>query len=272
MNDFSLEELLPIVAKLTEKYTSKESTSITYEKAQQLMEAVLYCIRECQSENLPSDSKKLSAEAAYKRGYEIVIEKVNCAREKYNQMILHFYAYGNENYHDTVTKGIPGFFKFYDATFAPQETILTMDYPTLQSTYGITGIDAIEKYISYISLEQIFMGALPEQYVKETLYQFHAGYRKQFYNICQIVIRNILGHMLVGKHLNLPLTKEDYKMIKTTINLHGKDSMAKKVSWLLEQLISEKYNSNEELFYYLSKDIEDYCTDLSLLRGSIFID
>lgn len=43
---YKMEELLPVVGKLAEKYTSFESTSVTYEKAEQLMGAVLYCIRE----------------------------------------------------------------------------------------------------------------------------------------------------------------------------------------------------------------------------------
>lgn len=34
--DYEMEELVPIVGKLAEKYTSHESTSITYEKAEQL--------------------------------------------------------------------------------------------------------------------------------------------------------------------------------------------------------------------------------------------
>ena len=41
--DYEMEELVPIVGKLAEKYTANESTSITYEKAEQLMGAVLYC-------------------------------------------------------------------------------------------------------------------------------------------------------------------------------------------------------------------------------------
>ncbi len=41
-----MEELLPLMEELTKKYTSGESTSVTYEKAQELMEAVLYCIWE----------------------------------------------------------------------------------------------------------------------------------------------------------------------------------------------------------------------------------
>ena len=40
MNEFDMEELIPIVAELTEKYTSKESTSVSYDTAKQLMNAV----------------------------------------------------------------------------------------------------------------------------------------------------------------------------------------------------------------------------------------
>ena len=43
--DYTMEELLPVVGKLTEKYTGFSSTSVTYETARQLMEAVLYCLR-----------------------------------------------------------------------------------------------------------------------------------------------------------------------------------------------------------------------------------
>ena len=38
---YKMEELLPVVGKLAEKYTSFESTSVTYEKAEQLMGAAL---------------------------------------------------------------------------------------------------------------------------------------------------------------------------------------------------------------------------------------
>lgn len=44
--DYKMEELLPIVSELAQKYTAHESTSVTYEKAQMLMGAVLYCLDE----------------------------------------------------------------------------------------------------------------------------------------------------------------------------------------------------------------------------------
>lgn len=45
--NYQLEQLIPIVAELANKYTGKQSSSITYERAEMLMEAVLYCIQEC---------------------------------------------------------------------------------------------------------------------------------------------------------------------------------------------------------------------------------
>ena len=47
---YEMEDLIPLVGYLAQKYTSGESTSVTYEKAEQLMEAVLYCIREAERE------------------------------------------------------------------------------------------------------------------------------------------------------------------------------------------------------------------------------
>lgn len=46
--DYDMEELVPVVGKLAETYMAHESTSITYEKAEQLMGTVSYCIHELQ--------------------------------------------------------------------------------------------------------------------------------------------------------------------------------------------------------------------------------
>ncbi len=69
--DYKMEELIPVVSRLAEKYTAFEDSSVTYEKAEQLMEAVLYCIRELErsDENLIAVGKELcSAQQAYETG------------------------------------------------------------------------------------------------------------------------------------------------------------------------------------------------------------
>jgi hypothetical protein len=56
INKFEIGELLPIVSDLAKKYTSMESSSITYENARMLMESVLYCLEECNK--IPQEQKK----------------------------------------------------------------------------------------------------------------------------------------------------------------------------------------------------------------------
>ena len=195
--NYKPQDLIPIVAELTDMYTKGESTSVTYEAAQHLMEAVLYCIREAeelnggqdgeQREDLPSTGENLSARALYETGYREVLNKLERAKEKYRNLISNFSFYGNRNLKDTVLKAIPGFFKYYSPRFSPQETIITMDYPTMAPITGKTGIDAIEEYIDKIAAEQHFLSSFPPGYVEEKLKAYTSDYKDQFFNLSEII-------------------------------------------------------------------------------------
>ena len=74
---YAPEELMPVVEKLAFRYTGCDHSSVSYERAQMLMEAVLYCIREFrQSQGDALMAKDIPAGEAYRRGQEIVMEKV----------------------------------------------------------------------------------------------------------------------------------------------------------------------------------------------------
>ena len=60
--DYKIEQLLPLAAELADRYTSKESTSVTYETAGALMEAVLYCMKECEDEGNASSARAVCPE------------------------------------------------------------------------------------------------------------------------------------------------------------------------------------------------------------------
>ena len=191
--NYKPQDLIPIVAELTDMYTKGESTSVTYEAAQHLMEAVLYCIHEAEELNsrqdgehgkdLPSTGESLNARALYETGYREVLNKLERAKEKYRDLISNFSFYGNRNLKDTVLKAIPGFFKYYSPRFSPQETIITMDYPTMAPITGKTGIDAIEEYIDKIAAEQHFLSSFPPGYVEEKLKAYTSDYKDQFFNL-----------------------------------------------------------------------------------------
>ena len=125
---FEMEELVPIVAQLTERFTGYESTSVTYEKAEQLMGAVLYSIHEFeQTKGSGLVAEGFTAQEAYTQGCGLLKAKMEQTLEQYNQQILHFDAFENLCLKDLIYQGIPEFFKWYDPIYNPQNTILTLE-------------------------------------------------------------------------------------------------------------------------------------------------
>lgn len=185
---YSMEDLIPIVGKLAEEYTAKESSSVTYERARQFMEAVIYCIAHLEVQNHEIMlTGALTATEAYQLGYSAVVEKVKKTIEKYNELMKFFDSYDNRNYRDTVEKALPGFFLYYDAKFAPMENIITMDYPVFGLDMNLEGIDMIRQYIDAIWDEQCYLMKFPRDYVIEKLRSFHSHYEKEYFNLKEIV-------------------------------------------------------------------------------------
>ncbi len=313
MISYEAEELLPIVSELAVKFTSGDSTSVSFEKARQLMEAVIYCIQEaerkdsvmpgmngdvecsritekgsCTKEsemindkiNKEADNEIRivniheqgnscpSAAEIYRLGKEAVFHKVELTKEKYNWLAMAFCDYGNENLRDTVLEAIPGFFKYYDPVFAPQDTIITMDYPVLNRDIALQGIDAVAAYLDAIELEQFFLGRIRTDIVCSILQEFDEDYKKQFFNISSIVMRHIVIDMLIGKGVGEPAGQEDY--------LHAWDLVCERESDELQRLLEEQlrmllqaqyadkaqYSVKEQMIRYFEKDIREFAVQL----------
>lgn len=187
-NMYTMEELVPIVAMLVEKFTKKESSSVTYERARQLMDAVIYCIAHLETgKNLLITDSQFPAKEAYRLGYEAVIRKVRKTKEKYNRLIEFFDHYENQNYQATVERALPGFFLYYDARFAPTENIITMDYPVLGLDMQLEGVDMISQYIDAIWEEQQYLMKFPRNEIINQLRSFHPHYEREFFNLMETI-------------------------------------------------------------------------------------
>ena len=170
---YKMEELVPIVGKLAQRYTAGESTSVTYEKAEQLMGAVLYCIREAayaergdyscekgqQKCDILAKQEKLSAQQAYERGLACVEKKVRAALSLYNELMTAFDSYGNR----------------------------CLYYPVLQDLSAYTGIDRIYEYLHCIEKEQAFLRTFPRNDVIDALARYNPAYEDMVDNICGAV-------------------------------------------------------------------------------------
>lgn len=239
---FEMEELVPIVGKLAQKYTSNESTSITYEMAEQLMEAVLYCINEAEQNvsNAMISNKEISALQMYEAGKRAVEEKVKKSIKIYNEILSVFDFYENRCLYDTVIVGLPEFFKRYDILSEPQNTILTLDYPVLKDISGYTGIDKIHQFLICIYIEQRFLAVFPREYVIGILAEYSSQYKEIIDNICEIVIKSVIEHTMAGKDLShLKLDKKDYIYIQKCFNEKDLCDVQKKFEGMVNAIFWE---------------------------------
>lgn len=275
---YDMKELLPVISHLAEMYTGCQSTSVTYEMAAQLMEAVIYCIREgdaygAAGENMEGGAqlrqagKTMSAMEAYELGYETVLRRMREASGAYAQLMQSFHDYGNAACHDTVAAGIPLFFQRYDARFCPQDHLLTLDYPVLEDISALCGIDAISRYIGCICVEQRFLQAFSQQEVHEALIEKHSGYEDMFFNLSAAVLRKLLGCMLLGGgRLSESFSDGQYETLRERVEgvskEKGREGLVACLEEFLNALIHSGFEGDEAMFFYLKKAVPDFAAEL----------
>lgn len=247
---YEIRDLIPIVRELSELYTGKTSTSITYEIAQQLMQSIIYCIDELNDESFMAlYSAKISAREAYQIGYQTVLKKTERARQIYNKIAVRFNSYGNKAYETSFINDIPNFFKWYDPRFKAHDHIVFLDYPVLVPFENKQGVDRILTYLEAINIEQQFLQPFTIPYVQEIHWESYCRYDEEVINICRLPLRRILKC----------LVKEIY-----SDDIENVDR--KKIECCLSVLIERQYHSQQAILEYLSYDLKDYFFELELLR------
>lgn len=186
--DYEIRDLIPLVAELASRYTRGESSSVTYEKAEQFMDAVIYTIEEfsrtASDKPVPAG---IPARQAFEAGHRLICEKTRSCQRAYNLLMSGFDAYGNEFYYDTVVKGLPKFFMYYDPEFNPQDHILTLDYLTRDFDVSLRGIDQIGDYLRSIIVEQQYLGGFPRSEVIQALSSWNRNYRELPLNVADVM-------------------------------------------------------------------------------------
>lgn len=258
---FEMEELAPIVAQLAEQYAGYESTSITYEKAEQLMAAVIYCIQEYDmANNYDISVGKVTAKEAYKAGIRFVQEKVENLMKLYEEVMQNFCDYGNLALSDTIRKGIPAYLKRYDVKYEPQNTILTLDYPILTDLHTYSGIDRVYLYMSAIATEQKFLSRYNEAYVREVLNAYTGDYAEMLENVSSIVFMNTIGHILTKTSVMEQLEEADYH----ELYMHFQDGSLdmESVRTVTQEFLEKYYGQEPDVVAYLSMELSNILTRL----------
>lgn len=265
--EYSPEELIPIVAELANKYTGYEHSSISYEKAQMLMNAVLYCIHELETTGCNTlQANPIPAKEAYQSGREIVMTKIQELQNLYNDFISDFQDFGCVCLKDTIVKEIPLFLLHYDAKYAPQETLIALDYPILKHLGNASGIDVVLDYVNCICLEQRFLKKFDIAYVTGTLRWYHEEYGHLIENLCSILLQSIIGHMMLHKPLNdFRYTDDDQVHMNHLLERKSLAEVKTAIAEMIAELIGRYFDNDILLQEYLSLVIPDIAARLPYL-------
>lgn len=251
--DDQMKELLPVVAELAQKYTGCESTSVTYEKAQSLMEAVMFCLNEYTNSGTDTlVSRDISVKEQYKIGRKLLADKVEEIRKIFNGISLRFTDFGVKCLYDTVQKGIPKFLKWYDIRFCPQDTIVTLDYPILVDCSSMRGADAVYVYMRAIRTEQMFLGAFDRYYIIRVLEKYNFEYQDMAENICSIVLANIIGHIAIQKPLDdAEFQYGEYLRLSEVFGGRSVPEIEDVVETHIKEIVNRFYENDTDMLSYL---------------------
>lgn len=258
------ELLVELVSELARKKYGFDASSISYEQAQQLMDAVLYCLQEYENGNpVLLSVQEYDIRKAYRAGYQMILDKMHLLQCSYNTLIPKFQYYGLHCLQDTIQKGIPAFCRYYDAKFAPQSDLLTLDYPVLSDCSQSHGIDRVWRYLQCIILEQEFLSRFSSAYISGVLQAYHADYANLVENICTIMLTNLIGHVLLQKPLSqCGFSLQEFE--RFTVQYAGlpQEEFVQQVRCAITQIVLFRDDTDNALLEYLLLEADNIAVRL----------
>jgi hypothetical protein len=268
-NNYPMEEILELLSERVSKYTSNESSSVTYDTARQLMSSMLYCIEAADYDSSKKDdtalpvSKQINARKAFEIGLLKRKEKVVKAKLLYQKISNSFYFYQNRCYYDTIIKGMPIFFDRYDPEFNADNHILSLDYPLLYPIINYTGIDLIAEYLQRTLLEQNFLHKFSYSAVMNILNEYHPDHCELIVNICKLIFRNAIGCILLDKPIrDIVISNDEIIALKVKTKDKTLHELENILACALTQMIKSDFPSESALYNYLKQDISEFSIDL----------
>lgn len=192
-----------LLAQRTRRWTGGDSDSVRVEAAQALLDGCLYTVG-LALKDLPGPDAALAAlaggdlEGLYASGRRRINVKLKVARQLWRAVVHSMAEVDVEVYRATLLPGVAGFFKLYDADYAPQDIRITCDYPLCRPVEDLWGVEFMVAYLDAALQENRFCAKFPPPAVRALLARGLGAYREQVFNLFEEVFTAALGCELMG--------------------------------------------------------------------------
>ena len=92
----------------------------------------------------------------------------------------------------------------------------------------------------------------------EILSKYDKQYKLMIENLCEIVLMNVISHMLAGKEIFiLDFEPEEYLKMQALIQTENLSDLREKLKNAVKVLVREYYENDEKLMEYLYKAVDN---------------
>ena len=223
-----LPRLWELLGKQTERYTSKDSTSVTIETAQELLASLWYTITMALDETGTPYSVLLSDELMpfVRQGQTILQDKLEATKKLWEAVCRTSPEIQNFYYTDTL-RGIGDYLKRYDLFYFAHRKPPLIDYPLLNATCEtIQGLTYTEQYLKGMLAENMLIHSFENDAVVCVLQTVTPDYREYYLNLCEQPLTNALGLALIDRDVRtLLLGPEEHTKITEVIQNRSNEEL-----------------------------------------------
>lgn len=257
-------KIMSLLKDLIMRYTRGESTSVTVETTESLLNSLMYCL---DFYMLKIDDplwalkelKEKDLRKIYDEGQEQLKDYVTDTKRLYGRVRKDRLKVGLEAYNATIDEGIPAFFQKYNIVFEAHNAMASIDYPLAFDDMRVRGISYIRNYLEHLSIETEFCRYFHENDIEKTLRGFgrmcRLNHSIELINIFELIMNNCIFSVLCGnKAGQLCITKEQSHMIVSKLQQNGPSEINNAAKTLISYLhiynplLIDYINNYKELF------------------------
>lgn len=237
------------------KYNSIDSTSIQIEKAQDILECLIYTVW-ATVEAGASKEELLTGNISelIEQGREILRTKQKYMKVAWELLCDDLPKVQNVYYRSTI-ENIGMFFKNYSIPYEAHHIPCSIDYwPLCPVSERLKGVHFIDEYLYRIQIENDFLNCFDEMQVRALYRKFIPHFEDALFNLCDPVLTNAIGRMLLGKQIqDLQISTEEQSSLLGTLTGKSIDELASMVARAIECICKEiGFEADEQQYLQLA--------------------
>lgn len=204
-----------------------DSTSMSVEKAEELMESLAFTLGTVLKEGVTREELLNNPLCHYVEiGRERLITRTGEAKKALIKLQGSLPAVQNVYFTDTCAN-LGSFFQKYDIDSRAHEVPVCIDYwPLCPVPESLKGVDYAAEYIRRLQMESDFLNCFEKEKVLRLYQHLYPSYEEDFFNLCEPVLECAVLEILAGREITaLAVTEEDRKKILSVLRASSAEEM-----------------------------------------------